>query len=226
MESSLDAVTLAALGARRSAGRRWLRFSVLPLALAAGAAVDLTRMQLDSNVSEGDIGRLRAGMKTAFTVDSFPGQPFPGAIRQIRNAATTVQSVVTYDAVIDVHNDDLRLRPGMTANVSIVYAESVGVLTVPVAALRFHPPGPPPPSGADRRTAWVLSGGRPQPIAVRTGLSDGTLVEVLEGNLHEGDQVVVEAVGGDSPLPPGPPTGAPPAPPPGPPGGGMFGGPP
>jgi HlyD family secretion protein len=78
-------------------------------------AQDLTKMQVDTNVAEGDVGRLEVGMKTYFSVDSFPGQRFLGKIRQIRNAASTVQNVVTYDAVIDVDNTDLRLRPGMTA---------------------------------------------------------------------------------------------------------------
>ena len=85
-------------------------------------------MQVDTNVAEGDVGRLQVGMKTYFTVDAFPGQRFHGKIRQIRNAATTVQNVVTYDAVIDVDNTDLRLRPGMTANVTVVYAERKDVL--------------------------------------------------------------------------------------------------
>ncbi len=103
-------------------------------------AQDLTKMQVDTNVSEGDVGRLPVGMKTYFTVDSYPGQRFHGTIRQIRNSATTVQNVVTYDAVIDVDNTDLRLRPGMTANVTIVYAERKDALAVSNAALRFHPP--------------------------------------------------------------------------------------
>lgn len=113
-------------------------------------AQDLTKMQVDTNVSEGDVGRLQVGMKTYFTVDSFPGQRFNGTIRQIRNAATTVQNVVTYDAVIDVDNTDLRLRPGMTANVTIVYAERKDALAISNAALRFRPPpsiaGPGPSS--------------------------------------------------------------------------------
>jgi HlyD family secretion protein len=103
-------------------------------------AQDLTKMQVDTSVSEGDVGRLQVGMKTYFTVDSFPGQRFLGTIRQIRNAATTVQNVVTYDAVIDVDNTDLRLRPGMTANVTIVYAERKDAVAIPNTALRFRPP--------------------------------------------------------------------------------------
>jgi HlyD family secretion protein len=103
-------------------------------------AEDLRKMQVNTNVSEGDVGRLEEGMVATFTVDAFPGQRFHGRVSQIRNAATTVQNVVTYDAVVDVDNGDLRLRPGMTANVTIVYADRRDVLAVPNAALRFRPP--------------------------------------------------------------------------------------
>ena len=103
-------------------------------------AEDLRKMQVNTNVSEGDIGRVEEGMAATFTVDAFPGQRFRGRVSQIRNSATTVQNVVTYDAVIDVDNADLRLRPGMTANVTIVYADRRDALAVPNAALRFRPP--------------------------------------------------------------------------------------
>ena len=103
-------------------------------------AEDLKKMQVNTNISEGDVGRLEAGMAAYFTVDAFPGQRFRGKISQIRNAAQTVQNVVTYDAVIDVDNSDLKLRPGMTANVTITYAQRDEVLAVPNAALRFRPP--------------------------------------------------------------------------------------
>jgi len=185
-------------------------------------AQDLTKMQVDTNVSEGDVGRLQVGMKTYFTVDSFPGQRFLGTIRQIRNAATTVQNVVTYDAVIDVDNTDLRLRPGMTANVTIVYAERKDVLAISNAALRFRPPtaggggGSPSPSGSSGRhgsrgagsaasadpaapqakTVWVLRGGAPQSVNVHIGLTDGTVTEVVDG-LAEGDPVIVDVDSGD-----------------------------
>jgi HlyD family secretion protein len=117
-------------------------------------AQDLTKMQVDTNVAEGDVGRLQLGMATYFTVDSFPGQRFNGKIREIRNAATTVQNVVTYDAVIDVNNADLKLRPGMTANITIIYADRPSALAVPNSALRFRPPpsiasaAAPAPSGS------------------------------------------------------------------------------
>ncbi len=103
-------------------------------------AEDLTKMQVNTNVSEGDVGRLEEGMPAYFTVDAYPGERFKGKISQIRNSATTVSNVVTYDAVIDVNNADLRLRPGMTANATITYADKKDVLAVPNAALRFKPP--------------------------------------------------------------------------------------
>jgi HlyD family secretion protein len=188
-------------------------------------AQDLTKMQVDTNVAEGDVGRLQVGMPTYFTVDSYPGQRFKGKIRDIRNAATTVQNVVTYDAVIDVDNTDLRLRPGMTANVTVIYAERDGVLSVPNAALRYHLPssmgggGPSAPSGsgsgsgaprprgkrgsssddsAEARTVYVLRGGEPVPVAIHTGLTDGTQTEVIDGELNEGDPVIVDSVGGEA----------------------------
>jgi HlyD family secretion protein len=177
-------------------------------------AQDLTKMQVDTNVAEGDVGRLEVGMKTFFTVDSFPGQRFLGKIRQIRNAATTVQNVVTYDAVIDVDNTDLKLRPGMTANVTVVYAERRKVLAVANAALRFRPPAAlaPAASGESHRprghgpgsdapethSVWLMHGVAPQAVPVHTGLTDGTVTEVVDGDLNEGDPVVVESTAPDT----------------------------
>jgi HlyD family secretion protein len=132
-------------------------------------AQDLRHMQVDTNVGEADVGRLTAGMPATFTVDAYPGRPFTGRLRQIRNAAQTIQNVVTYDAVIDVENPSLLLKPGMTANVVFIAAQKDSVLRVRNAALRFQPdlqllarvgvkaPAPnssPPAPG--RRTVWVL----------------------------------------------------------------------
>jgi HlyD family secretion protein len=105
-------------------------------------ANDLAQMQIDANVSEADIGNIEEGQPVTFTVDAFPDRRFTGKVRQIRNSPTTVQNVVTYDTVIEVSNPDLKLRPGMTANASIITAEHNGVLKIPNAALRFRPPGP------------------------------------------------------------------------------------
>jgi HlyD family secretion protein len=104
-------------------------------------AQDLRKMEVHTNVAESDIGRLKPGMRVSFTVDAYPGEPFRGSIRDIRNAPQVVQNVVTYDAVIDVANDDLKLKPGMTATVSIVTDRRRDVLSVPNTALRFRPEG-------------------------------------------------------------------------------------
>ena len=119
-------------------------------------AQDLKQMEVHTNVAESDIGRLNPGMRVTFTVDAYPGEPFRGAIRDIRNAPQVVQNVVTYDAVIDVANPDLKLKPGMTATVSVVTDRRIDVLTVPNAALRFRPegaagPGPNAAGGGGQR---------------------------------------------------------------------------
>jgi HlyD family secretion protein len=103
-------------------------------------AEDLKKMQVDTNIAEADVGKLEPSMTALFRVDAYPSERFKGTIRQIRNAPQTVQNVVTYDAVIDVDNAELKLRPGMTANVTVPYAEKQDVLRVPNAALRFRPP--------------------------------------------------------------------------------------
>jgi HlyD family secretion protein len=105
-------------------------------------ANDLTQMQIDANVSEADIGSVEEGQAVTFTVDAFPDRKFTGRVMQIRNSPTTVQNVVTYDTVIGVSNPDLKLRPGMTANASIITAQRSGVLKIPNAALRFRLPEP------------------------------------------------------------------------------------
>ena len=185
-------------------------------------ANDLTKMQIDANVAEGDIGSVEAGQDVDFTVDAFPYRTFHGKVVQVRNAPITVQNVVTYDTVIGVNNKDLKLRPGMTANVSIIVARSENTLTIPNAALRFRPPdapaskkGTPPASAAGgggggggqkrsgrkqgerqfARTVYVLPAGsdKPQPVQIKIGISDGTSTEILDG-LKEGDQVVKSAV--------------------------------
>jgi HlyD family secretion protein len=102
-------------------------------------AEDLARMQIDTAVAEGDVGSLKEGMKATFTVDAFPGKQFNGLVRQVRNSPTTNQGVVTYDAVIDVDNAALQLRPGMTASVTFVLESVENAIKIPNAALRFKP---------------------------------------------------------------------------------------
>jgi len=173
-------------------------------------AQDLRKIQVDTDVSEADVGRLRSGMEASFTVDAFPGDRFKGIVRQIRNAAQTVQNVVTYNAVLDAANDDLRLRPGMTATVTFISAEKSDVLRVPNSALRFRPPPDlatrqMTKNSPDQRTVWILRGNRPTPLTIRVGLSDGSVTELVEGDLHEADKLVTEAIGAG-----GGPSGTPP----------------
>jgi HlyD family secretion protein len=228
-------------------------------------AKDLREMQVDTSVAEADVGKLSTAMAATFTVDAFPGERFHGKVRQIRNAPTTLQNVVTYDAVIDVANPDLKLRPGMTANITFIAAERDGVVRVPNAALRFRPTpeifsalgipvpagvreagnraggpagggpgagggahsgaaapgggaGPGGPGGArphgaghgdaptDRRSVWALRDGKPQMVPLRIGLSDGNMTEMLEGELREGEAVIVDASATDGQAPGAPAT--------------------
>ena len=196
-------------------------------------AEDLRKMQVDTSVAEADVGKLTAGMDATFVVDAYPGERFKGKVRQIRNAAQTVQNVVTYDAVIDVDNSELKLRPGMTANVNFVFANRDNVVRVPNAALRFRAspellaalkidtkkakesepgaqartggagrPGAGGDNAPDRKTVWVLGGGVPRSTSIKTGTTDGTKTEVVEGALGEGDLVITDGTrtGGAKPA--------------------------
>jgi HlyD family secretion protein len=165
-------------------------------------AKDLTKMQVDSNVSESDIGDVRAGLKADFKVDAFPDREFEGLVRQVRQAPITVQNVVTYDVVVNVDNPEMLLKPGMTANVSIVTARRDNVARMPMEALRFAPPNATTKDAnaidgnqASRQArVWVPDGGGILPVSVTIGLDDGNRVELLGGNLHAGDSVVVDQV--------------------------------
>lgn len=160
-------------------------------------AQDLRQMQVDTAVAEADVGKLRPDTPATFTVDAFPGAIFRGKVRQIRNAPQTLQNVVTYDAVIAVENPDLKLRPGMTANVTFVHAEKEDVLRIPSAAFRFRPPRElvtPARPAPGQRTVWILRDGRPRPVAIRTGISDGVFTEALEGELKPGDRLITESL--------------------------------
>ncbi len=174
-------------------------------------AQDLTKMQVDTNVAEGDIGKIREKMEATFTVDAYPGREFRGVVRQVRDNATTIQNVVTYDAVIDVDNSDLALRPTMTANCTFQYATKDDVVRIPNAALRFKPDsqtiaamtGPTvleaavpstEKSSPDRRHVWLLRAGSASPHRIRIGIGDGMITEVAEGDVRAGDVAITEAL--------------------------------
>ena len=179
-------------------------------------ANDLSKMQIDANVAEADVGVVKIDQNVDFTVDAFPMETFHGKVVQVRNAPITVQNVVTYDTVIGVNNPDLKLKPGMTANVSIIVAHKDDVLQIKNAALRYRPPNATPvettrtdtsrtgrpaggrsgPQEGAQRTVYVLPSGasRPQPKQIKTGISDGIVTEVVEG-LKDGDRVVTAELG-------------------------------
>ncbi len=172
-------------------------------------AQDLTKMQVDTNVDEADVGRVQVGQQALFTVDAFPGRTFRGAVAEIRKAPINVQNVVTYDVVIAVANPDLKLFPGMTANVRVLVDRRDDVLRVPNAALRFRPAGAKTQSAQGQRgfgsrrpdasmqTVWTPgSDGKPAAAPVKLGVSDGVYTEIVSGKLNAGDRVIVAAATG------------------------------
>ncbi len=194
-------------------------------------ANDLAKMQINTNVAEADIGNIVVDQDVDFTVDAYPYRTFHGKVMQIRNAPITVQNVVTYDTVIAVKNDDLKLKPGMTANVSIIISKRENVLKLSNAGFRFRPQGATPANGApvasspaapgikrgDRkgpktgdaplveRTIYVLRGegasAKPEPVKIKSGISDGIYSEVTEG-LKENEPVIIGMTGGQTPAAP------------------------
>jgi HlyD family secretion protein len=198
-------------------------FSTPTLFLVAN---DLTRMQIDAAVAEADVGGVTEGQNVDFTVDAYPYRTFHGEVVQVRNSPTTVNNVVTYDAVIGVTNADYKLKPGMTANVSILIAQRTDALKIPNSALRFRPPesakistngaaAETPAAGRgggggqrgrgkgnrNLHTVYLLAGVEKspelKPVQIKTGITDGIFTEVVEG-LSDGDKVVTSAVSSDS----------------------------
>lgn len=154
-------------------------------------ATDLTRMQVDANVSESDIGGIAEGNKATFTVDAYPARIFEGTVSQVRQSPQTVQNVVTYDTVISVPNLDLTLKPGMTASTRVIVDQRTDVLRVPNPALRYTPPGMTAGGAAKQSRLWVLRDGTPVPLAVVAGLDDENFTEIVSGALQAGDLVIV-----------------------------------
>lgn len=156
-------------------------------------AQDLTKMQIDTSVDEADIGKVKVGQEVDFTVDAYADITFKGKVGQVRIAPITVQNVVTYDVVVMVDNPDVKLKPGMTANVSVIVAEKKDILRIPNGALRFRPSGmaktKQPQKGAG---VWVLEKGKPKRLPVSIGISDGSSSELVTGELREGQDVITE----------------------------------
>jgi HlyD family secretion protein len=168
---------------------------------------DLTKMEVDTNVSESDVGGMKEGDKASFTVDAYPNRMFQGTIAQVRVSPQTVQNVVTYDAVINVDNSDLALMPGMTASTQIVVDQRNDVLRVPDQALRYAPGGlarvGTGTSTNGQARVWVLRNGQPVEVPVVPGLGDGNFTEIVKGDLQPDDQVITAETRSQTGGPPG-----------------------
>jgi HlyD family secretion protein len=165
-------------------------------------ANDLRAMEVHGKIDEADVGQLKPGQATLFTVDAYPDRTFSGQVLQIRKAPEVVQNVVTYTAIVSAPNPDLLLLPGMTAQLRIVVSNTGEILKIPSQALRFRPNGAGAASGRQSAneaasskasaTVWLVGDdGRPNPVAVRLGPSDDNSAALLEGPLSEGQQVII-----------------------------------
>lgn len=157
-------------------------------------AEDLTKMQIEASVVEADIAKVKEGQVVEFSVDSFPDEIFYGMVTQVRNEAITTSNVVTYEVIIEIDNRDLRLKPGMTANVEVITAQKENVLLVPNKALRFtYDDGT---SLTKKRYKdkglWILEKGKPVRVSITTGVYDDDFTEVTNANLDEGEEIILE----------------------------------
>ena len=156
-------------------------------------AEDLTKMQIEASVVEADIAKVEEGQTVEFSVDSFPDEVFYGIVTQVRNNPITTSNVVTYEVIIEIDNRELKLKPGMTANVEIVTAQKSNVLLVPNKALRFYITDE---KGETKRYKdkglWILKNGKPERVSVSTGVSDDDYTEVSGSGFGKGTEVIVE----------------------------------
>ena len=152
-------------------------------------AQDLTNMQIEVSVSEADIGKVEEGQDVTYTIDGYPDQNFKGKVTQVRLSPTTESNVVTYTVIVDVNNEDLKLKPGMTANVSIITDRSENVLCVPNMALKFTPDinGP----KYKNQGIWVLEKGKPKRIEIKTGANNDSNTEIISDKINEDTQVIM-----------------------------------
>ena len=160
-------------------------------------AEDLTKMQIETSVVEADISKVKEGQTVEFSVDSYPDETFYGVVTQVRNEAITTSNVVTYEVIIEIDNKDLKLKPGMTANVEIITAEKQGVFLVPNKALRFFVQDS---SGEVQRYKdkgiWVLENGQPVRLSITVGVADDDKSEISSDKLSENMDIIVEKMGG------------------------------
>lgn len=157
-------------------------------------AQDLTKMQIEVNVSEADIGSVKEGQEVEYTLDGYPDSTFYGKVTQVRLDSTTTSNVVTYTVIVSVSNDDLKLKPGMTANVSIITKRSENVMCAPSVAMKYSPET----NGQkyQNQGIWVLENGKPKRIDIKEGASDDSNVEIISKVLKVGDKIIIGSTGG------------------------------
>ncbi|MDR3460932.1 MAG: efflux RND transporter periplasmic adaptor subunit [Beijerinckiaceae bacterium] len=173
-------------------------------------ATDLTKMQVDTNVSESDVGGVKENNSATFSVDAYPKRAFAGTVTQVRQSPQTVQNVVTFDIVVSAANPDLALMPGMTASTKIVVDSRPDVIRVPDQALRYAPSdlkraAPLADSDAGEPRLWLLRGDKPVAVPIVPGLDDETYTEIVKGDVKPGDQVILSeqrGAGGRTAVPP------------------------
>lgn len=154
-------------------------------------AQDLEEMQIEVNVSEADIGEVKEGQNVIYTLDGYPNSEFEGKVTQVRISPTTVSNVVTYSVIVKVDNADLKLKPGMTANVSIITSEEKDVLCVPNRALKFTPPEN--NQRYEQQGLWIVEKGKAHRVNIKTGATDDNYTQVISDEISEGTQVAVES---------------------------------
>ena len=159
-------------------------------------AQDLTKMQIEVNVSEADIGKVKEGQEVTYTLDGYADSLFEGKVTQVRLASTTTSNVVTYSVIVNVDNDDLKLKPGMTANVSIITNKSEDVLCAPTTALKFTPNT----DGTKYKNQgiWIMQNNKPKRVDIQTGASDDSRTEIISDDLKEGDKILIGIKGKDN----------------------------
>lgn len=157
-------------------------------------AQDLKKMQIEVNVSEADIGKVKEGQAVEYTLDGYPDSTFYGKVTQVRLDSTTTSNVVTYTVIVSVSNDDLKLKPGMTANVSIITNRRKNVMCAPSVALKYTPET----NGRKykQQGIWILENAKPRRIDIKEGASDDSNVEIISKRLRVGDNIIVGSTGG------------------------------
>ncbi len=157
-------------------------------------AQDLKKMQIEVNVSEADIGQVKEGQDVEYTLDGYPDSTFYGKVTQVRLDSTTTSNVVTYTVIVSVSNEDLKLKPGMTANVSIITNRSSNVLCAPSIALKYSPES----NGQKYKNQglWILENGKPRRIDIKEGASDDSNIEIISQKLKVGDEIIIGSTGG------------------------------